>query len=86
VLASKTQAFTLTNHSQDPDHLDKLHGQLTMTLRVPRNTKSVRLVVGSLDSGRIGSVDLDRKMIDTAADLPTPEPTLLPQPAKRPPQ
>ncbi|MDW5265585.1 MULTISPECIES: VWA domain-containing protein [Acidobacteriaceae] len=86
VLASKTEAFSLTNPSQDPDHLKALQAHLTMTLRVPRNTKSVRLVVGSLLGGRIGSVDVDRKMIDTAPDLPTPEPKLLPQPAKRPPQ
>lgn len=85
VLASKTEAFTLGNPSQAPTHLKTLQAQLTMTLRIPRNTRSVRLVVGSLLGGRIGSVDVDRKMIDTAPDLPTPEPKLLPQPRKNPP-
>jgi hypothetical protein len=85
VLASKTEAFTMSNASQDPNHLEKLQATLTMTLRIPRNTKSVRFVVGSLVGGRIGSVDVERKMIDTAPDLPTPEPKLIPQPAKRPP-
>ena len=85
VLASKTEVFALTNRSQDPAHLEKLHAQLTMTLRIPRKTKSVRLVVGSLTGGRIGSADVDRKMIDAAPDLPTPEPELIPQPRKDPP-
>jgi VWFA-related protein len=85
VLASKTEGFTMVNSSQDPHHLEKLHEKLMMTLRIPRNTKSVRIVVGTLVGGRIGAVDIDRKMIDTAPDLPTPEPKLIPQPAKRPP-
>lgn len=86
VLTSKTEGFTLVNSSQDPHHLEKLHDKLTMTLRVPRNTKKVRLVVGTLAGGRIGAVDIPRRMIDTAPDLPTPEPKLLPQPEKQPPQ
>jgi hypothetical protein len=86
VLASKTEGFTLVNSSQDRHHLETLHDKLTMTLRVPRNTKKVRLVVGTLAGGRIGAVDIDRSMIDAAPALPTPEPRLLPQPAKRPPQ
>jgi VWFA-related protein len=85
VLASKTEAFAMTNSSQDRNHLEKLHAKLAMTLHIPRNTRSVRVVVGSLVGGRIGSVDVDRKMIDTAPDLPTPEPKLLPQPRKNPP-
>ncbi|HUZ96062.1 MAG TPA: VWA domain-containing protein [Edaphobacter sp.] len=84
VLSSKTEAFTMTNSSQDLEHLKTLQAHLTMTLRIPRNTRSVRVVVGSLTGGRIGSVDIDRRMIDTAPDLPTPEPKLLPQPAKHP--
>jgi hypothetical protein len=86
VLSSKTEAFTLTNPSQDEHHLQGLHTNLTMTLRIPRKTHSVRIVVGTLVGGRIGTVDIDRRMIDTAPDLPTPEPKLIPQPAKRPPQ
>lgn len=86
VLASKTEAFTMIDPSQDPAHLEKAQGHLTMTLRIPKRTRSVRLVVGSLAGGRIGSVDVDRKTIDSASDLPTPEPKLLPQPAKHPQQ
>ena len=86
VLASKTEGLTMVDASQDPHHLEKLHGYLAMTLRIPRNTKKVRVVVGTLAGGRIGAVDIDRKMIDAAPDVPTPEPKLVPQPAKRPPQ
>lgn len=84
VLSSKTEAFTMSNASLDPHHLEKLHAKLSMTLRIPRNTRSVRIVVGTLVGGRLGAVDIDRKMIDTAPDLPTPEPKLIPQPAKHP--
>jgi VWFA-related protein len=82
VLSSKTEAFTMSDDSLDSNHLQKLHAKLSMTLRIPRRTKSVRIVVGTLVGGRIGAVDIDRKMIDTAPDLPTPEPKLIPQPAK----
>jgi VWFA-related protein len=82
-LASKTEDLTLTNASQIPEHLEKLQAQLSITLRVPRRTKSVRIVVGSLASGRIGVVEVDRKAIDVAPDMPTPEPKLIPQPAKQ---
>ncbi|GGG67499.1 VWA domain-containing protein [Edaphobacter dinghuensis] len=85
ILASKTEALTLINASQDSDHLEKVQGHLTMALRIPRRTRSVRLVVGSLVGGRIGSVDVDRKTIDAASDVPTPEPKLIMQPAKAPP-
>lgn len=85
VLASKTEAFTLTTPWQDEPHLQRVYGKLSMFLRIPRNTKTVRIVVGTLAGGRIGAVDIDRKMIDTAPDLPTPKPRLLPQPRKIPP-
>ena len=56
--------------------MEKLHLNRTMTLRIPHNTESVRLVIGSLVNGRIGSVELDHSAIDSAPDLPTPKPKL----------
>ncbi|HEV2708849.1 MAG TPA: VWA domain-containing protein [Edaphobacter sp.] len=84
VLASKTEGLTLTNPSEDPTHPKKVQAHLTIALRTPRRTKSVRVVIGSLTNGRIGAVDLDRKAIDAAPSAPTPEPKLLPQPVKVP--
>ncbi|WP_348269817.1 VWA domain-containing protein [Edaphobacter paludis] len=83
VLASKTEDLRLINNSSNPVRTEKPHAHLTMTLRVPRRTKSVRLVIGSLADGRMGAVELDRKAIDAAPDMPTPQPKLIPQPAKQ---
>jgi hypothetical protein len=53
--------------------------RLTLTIPVPRKTRSVRVVVGTEKGGRIGAADLDRKTIDAAPEAPTPEPTLIPR-------
>jgi hypothetical protein len=82
VLASKTEGLTLTNPSKDPNRPQKVQAHLTIVLRTPRRTRSVRVVIGSLTNGRIGAVDLDRKTIEAAPSLPTPEPKLVPQPVK----
>jgi VWFA-related protein len=84
VLASKTEGLTLINPPQDPSRPENVQAHLTITLRIPRRTKSVRVVIGSLTNGRIGAIDLDRKTMDAAPSTPTPEPKLIPQPAKQP--
>ncbi len=84
VLASKVEGLTLTNPSENPTPRQKLQAHLTMVVRTPRRTKSIRVVIGSLTNGRVGAVDLDRKAIDAAPSAPTPEPSLVPQPAKAP--
>jgi hypothetical protein len=50
--------------------------RLLLTIRVPRKTKSVRVVMETEEGGRIGAADLDRKTIDAAPATPTPEPQL----------
>ena len=44
----------------------------------------IRVVVQTVNDGRIGAVELDRKIIDNAPEAPTPEPKLIPQPQKQP--
>jgi VWFA-related protein len=75
-LASHIQEYELT--IRPPQHpAPQVHGTLTLRLRVPRKTQSVRLAVQTEDGHRIGTVDVARKAIDAAPEAPTPEPQLL---------
>jgi hypothetical protein len=55
-----------------------------MTIRIPRKTQSLRVVIQTAGNGRTGTVELDRKTIDNAPEAPTPDPKLIPQPEKQP--
>jgi hypothetical protein len=76
ILVSKAKTVTLVSTTQDPTRLPKVVSRLQLMIRVPRRTKSVRVVTEDLDSGRIGAADMDRKTIDAAPATPTPEPQL----------
>ena len=56
---------------------------LPVTVRFPRNTQTVRVVVQTAESQRIGTAELDRKIIDAAPEAPPREPTLIPGRRKR---
>jgi hypothetical protein len=83
-LASRVERFTATANNQDANRLARTEARLPVTIRIPRKTQSLRVVVQTVDDGRIGAVELDRKMIDNAPEAPTPEPKLIPQPQKQP--
>jgi VWFA-related protein len=84
VLASKVAKYALHAKSQDADKLAKVKPTVKFTLRLPRSTKDVRVAVATSDGGRIGSVDLTRKEIDTAPEGPTSDPPLLASPVRSP--
>ena len=50
---------------------------MPITVRIPRKTQKVRVVVETELGGRIGSAEVDRKLIDAAPTAPTPEPKLI---------
>lgn len=79
ILASKLETLTVTACTQDPARLSGMPARLPVTLRVPRKTQTVRVVIEAAESERIGAVELDRKTIDEAPALPTPEPKLTPR-------
>jgi hypothetical protein len=80
VLASRVESLTVTTNDQDATRLARTGTRLPMTIRIPRKTQCVRVVIQTAGNGRIGTVELDRKAIDNAREAPTPEPKLIPQP------
>jgi hypothetical protein len=83
-LASRVESLTVTTNDQDATLLARTEARLPMTIRIPRKTQSVRVVVQTAGNGRVGTVELDRKSIDNAREAPTPEPKLIPQSQKPP--
>jgi VWFA-related protein len=86
ILASRMDSVRLTKTPQlTQENVDTAIARLPLTLRIPRKTKSVRVVIEASDGGRIGSIELGHSVLDAAPATPTPEPKLVPQPLKNPP-
>jgi VWFA-related protein len=83
-LASRLQNLTVITYSQDASLLAGEGAHQSMTLRIPRQTKTLRVVVQTEANGRTGTVELNRKTIDSAPAVPTPELKEIPQLKKRP--
>jgi VWFA-related protein len=79
-LASRLESRTATASNQDSTRLARTVMRIPVTIRIPRKTKSVRVVLQTPTNGRIGTAELDRKTIDNAPETPTPEPKLLSHP------
>jgi VWFA-related protein len=77
ILASKVERLELATSTQDPTHLDKLETRLPLTIRVPRKTQNVRVVIEAENGGRIGAADLNRQAIEAAPAAPTTDPQLI---------
>lgn len=78
ILASKIEKVTLSSKIQDPTRLAEGVSFFPLTVRVPRKTKTVRVVLETEDGGRIGASEVDRQVIDGSPVKPTVEPQ--PQP------
>ena len=80
ILASKIVRVAISPVVQHPVQDAAPQGEadatLPVTIRIPRKTKSVRVVMETEAGGRIGTADVERKSIDAAPSTPTPEPTL----------
>lgn len=76
-LASKVETITISEATQDASQLSKIVMRLPMKLRVPPGTMTVRGVVQTAESGRLGSVELDSNTLKAAPEAPTPEPKLI---------
>jgi hypothetical protein len=79
ILASKLETVTVTANTQDAARLAEMPTRLAVTLRYPHKTQTVRVVIQTADSQRIGTAELDRKTIDAAPEAPTPQPVLVPR-------
>jgi len=78
ILASKIENLIVSTRTQDAAQLPQDVTYVPLLIRVPRKTRDVRVVIETEDGGRMGAVDLDRKTIDAATAIPTPEPHLMP--------
>ncbi len=76
IVASRVQDLTLSGPTQNSTQLSEMVTPLPVSLRVPKNTQAVRIVVESEDNGRIGAIDLDHNAIASATATPTPVPKL----------
>jgi len=83
-LASRLESLRVFTDSQNASQLARTGARRVMTIRIPRKTRSLRVVIQTSDNGRTGTAELDRKTIDSAPVAPTPEPKLIPQPRKQP--
>lgn len=77
-LASRIERVAIQSDIQDPAQRAGALNVLRVTVRIPKWTQSVHVVVESEPGGRIGSAVLDRKVIEAAPATPTPEPHLTP--------
>lgn len=82
ILASRLESLTVSTNTQDASRLATTLTRLPVRIRVPRKTEDVRIAIQVVDSGRIGTFELDRKTINAAPESPTPEPEII-TPAKR---
>jgi VWFA-related protein len=78
ILASRIERVTVWSATQDPTRRTESVTRLPLTIRIPRKTKSVRVVMETEQGGRIGAADLERKTIDAAPAAPAPVPQLSP--------
>jgi hypothetical protein len=78
------EPLTVRVDTQDRITLARTVIRLPVTIRLPRKTQSVRVVLEMAGSGRVGAVELDRKTIDAAPEAPTPDPKLLSHPPGSP--
>jgi hypothetical protein len=81
VLASKMQKWRLSTPAQGLDRLANGSSRIPVTLRVPRRTRIVRVAIASGGEGRLGTAEVDRKTLDAAPALPSPNPQLAPAPS-----
>lgn len=63
------------------DDASNVQARMHITVRIPRKTQIVRVVVETQAGGRLGTAEVDRKLIDAAPAEPTPEPKLITPPA-----
>ena len=74
ILAWKTEGVTLVAATPPPYNLPEVVSRFQLTMRLPRKTQSLRVVLESQDAGWIGAAELDRKAIDAAPTTPAPTP------------
>ena len=65
ILASKLQGIAFSATTQDPAALAHLNLRTSITLRLPYNTRAIRIAAQTEDGGSLGATDLNRQAIDS---------------------
>jgi VWFA-related protein len=68
----KVEDFGLKTGTADPQQLAKGMIPVSLTVALPAKLKRLRILLEPEDLGELGSLDLDRKQIDAAPDMPSP--------------
>jgi VWFA-related protein len=78
VLASRMERLKITTASAESVNQARDVTRWAVTVRLPRKTREIRVVMETEAGGRIGSAVADQATIVAAPALPTPEPKLAP--------
>jgi VWFA-related protein len=81
ILASRLRPLTVFSDSQDPARLAASETPVTITVPVPRQTQSVRLIILAQGGGETGTLEVAHKVLAGAPESPTPKPQLEQRPA-----
>lgn len=77
ILASRVQHTSLTTANQDLARVPIVASHFQITVPYPKKTRTIRIAIEDQNGGRIGTAELDRKLIDAAPESPSPEPQLV---------
>jgi VWFA-related protein len=81
ITASRMERIDLTSSIPDPQNGPDIAASQSFTIRYPRHSRHIRVVVQEDGSHRLGAVDLTGAQIAAAPESPTANPSLLPAPA-----
>jgi VWFA-related protein len=80
ILASRSRQVTIFSDSQNPARLAASETPVTITVALPRQTESVRMIILAQDGGQTGTLELKQKVLASAPESSTPEPRLQERP------
>ena len=83
ILASRMRQVRLVANTDDLKHLPDVAARFQFTVPIPRRMKNIRVAIEDQDRGQIGTAEIDRRLIASAPNAPTPNPLLRP-PSSRP--
>lgn len=78
ILAARLRHATITAATSDASRLPTIAWQQHFTLPLQRHTQTIRVAFVDQDGGRVGTAEVDRKLLLAAGEAPTPNPGLLP--------
>lgn len=78
ILAARLRHAKVTATTSDTSRLPAIAWQQQFTLPLQKRTRIIRVAIVDQDGGRIGTAEVDRKLLLTAREESTPNPALIP--------